>query len=400
MESHYTVSEINRIVSQMFSAESRFQDIWIEGEISGFRTFSSGHSYFTLKDSGSELRCTLFKFAALRVTFKPRDGDKVLAHGKLTVYEVKGEYQLNVDQIMPAGVGDLYAQFEMLKAKLAAEGLFDPERKRPLPILPRVIGVVTSPGAAAFQDVLNVLRRRYPLARVVLSPTLVQGAEAPPQIVRALDRLNARDDVDVILVCRGGGSLEDLWAFNDERVARAIAASRLPVIAGVGHETDTTLTDFVADVRAPTPSAAAELLTPYSVLDLRAGLEALQRDLVTLLSGFFRDRRAEVEAHERTLRRLSPRVQIGSYRQRVDDFSARLWSAQRSRLALLREQVRGRADALIAASPQAILERGYALVTRLDGTRIRSAAEVEPGARLDVQMRDGRFRARAEPPER
>lgn len=396
MEPHFTVSEINKIVSQLFSAEDRFQDIWIEGEISGFRTFSSGHSYFTLKDSGSELRCTLFKFAALRVTFKPRDGDKVLAHGKLSVYEVKGEYQLNVDQIMPAGVGDLYQQFELLKARLAADGLFDAERKRPLPILPKVIGVVTSPGAAAFQDVLNVLRRRYPLAHVILSPTLVQGADAPPQIVRAIELLNARTDVDVILVCRGGGSLEDLWAFNDERVARAIAASRLPVIAGVGHETDTTLVDFVADVRAPTPSAAAEIMTPYSVIDLRAGLETLQRDLIAVLSGIFRDRRADVEQHQRTLRRLSPRLQIASYRQRVDDFSARLWSAERSRLTLLREQVRGRTAALVAASPQAILERGYALVTREDGSRVRSTADVGHDERIDVQLKDGRFSARTD----
>ena len=274
MQSTVSVRELNAHIRQMFERDVTLQDIWVEGEISGFKQAPSGHYYFAMKDGKVLIDCAMWRSSAQQQPILPKDGDAVLAHGYVAIYEERSKYQFYVDRIRPLGVGDLYRQFELLKQKLAAEGLFDDERKRPLPVFPRKIGVVTSPNAAAFQDVLNVLRRRFPLVEVVLSPTLVQGADAPAQIVRALDRLSRRDDIDVIWVGRGGGSIEDLWAFNDEAVARAIVASRVPVISGVGHETDFTIADFAADLRAPTPSAAAELLTP-DISEMQSGLDRL-----------------------------------------------------------------------------------------------------------------------------
>ncbi|MCK4449981.1 MAG: exodeoxyribonuclease VII large subunit, partial [Anaerolineae bacterium] len=250
----YTVSQLTGHIRRLIEDDPELSDVWVEGEVSNFSRAFSGHCYFTLKDAGSQIGCVMWRSVAILQDYLPVDGDLVLAYGRVGVYEASGRYQLYVDQIRPAGVGDLYRQFELLKARLEAEGLFAPERKRPLPGFPRCIGVVTSPTAAALRDILNVLGRRYPLAEVLLAPTQVQGDAAPPQIVAALEALNTRDDVDVIIVARGGGSLEDLWAFNDERVTRAIAGSRIPVICGVGHETDFSLVGFAADVRAPTPS--------------------------------------------------------------------------------------------------------------------------------------------------
>ncbi len=388
MQLAYTVRELNARIRSLFERDYDLQDLWVEGEVSGFkRAEPSGHCYFNLKDGKSQIACVMWRSSAAQQAVLPKDGDAVMAHGAVTTYEERSTYQLYVDRIRPVGVGDLYRQFELLKQELEAEGLFDEARKRPLPDFPRRIGVVTSASAAAFQDVLNVLRRRFPLAEVLLSPTLVQGIEAPAQIVRALDRLNARDDIDVILVCRGGGSIEDLWAFNDERVARAIVASRVPVISGVGHETDFTIADFVADLRAPTPSAAAELLTP-DIADLRDALERRGIELRSALDYALLRRRDLLETETRSLRQLSPLTRVRAQRQRIDDWGMRLVSAQRGRLALLRERVEARESALTAASPQAILERGYALVSDpVTGRRISSVRDV--GAKIVVQFRDG-----------
>ncbi|NJL94564.1 MAG: exodeoxyribonuclease VII large subunit [Anaerolineae bacterium] len=247
------MSEVTAHIRQLFDTQPGLQDVWIEGEVSNLRRAPSGHLYFTLKDKTAQLKAVMWKSSAGRLRFEPQHGDLVLAHGRISVYETQGNYQLYADALQPAGIGDLNRQYELRKAKLEAEGWFDPARKRPLPPFPRRIGVVTSASTAAFQDVQNVLRRRYPIAEVLLSGTLVQGETAPAQIVAAIQRINQRADVDVLLIVRGGGSLEDLWCFNDEAVVRAVAESRIPTITGVGHEIDFTLVDFAADQRAPTP---------------------------------------------------------------------------------------------------------------------------------------------------
>ncbi|MEO8394074.1 MAG: exodeoxyribonuclease VII large subunit [Chloroflexota bacterium] len=395
MQSSYSVRELNTHIRQMFERDASLQDVWVEGEISGFkRAEPSGHCYFALKDGKVQIDCAMWRSSAQQQPILPKDGDAVLAHGYVAIYEERSKYQFYVDRIRPLGVGDLYRQFEELKQKLAAEGLFDEERKRPLPAFPHRIGVVTSPSAAAFQDVLNILRRRFPLVEVVLSPTLVQGADAPAQIVRALDRLNRRDDIDVIWIGRGGGSIEDLWAFNDEAVARAIVASRVPVISGVGHETDFTIADFAADHRAPTPSAAAELLTP-DVSELQFNLNRLTRDLAAVFEDSLQFRRSGLADQNRALRQLSPLVRVRTYRQRLDDWQTRMTSMQRGRLGLLRERVDSSQRALTASSPQAILERGYALVTNRDtGRRVKSVHEAHGD--VIIQLHDGSIQAKVE----
>ena len=392
----YSVAELTAYIRQLFDNDGRMQDVWVEGEVSNMTRAASGHLYFTLKDSRAQLKCVMWRSSAERQSYLPQHGDAIAVHGAISVYEQNGVYQLYADRIRPTGVGDLYLQFEQLKAKLEAEGLFDPLRKRPIPEYPRVIGIVTSADAAAFQDMQNVLRRRYPLARVILSPTLVQGVEAPAQIVKALDRLNEHTDCDVILLCRGGGSIEDLWAFNDEGVARAVAASRIPIISGVGHETDFTISDFAADLRAPTPSAAAELATPDSA-ELRATLAELTRALDTGAAVSLRQRRQRVDDQIWSLRQVSPLAQVRNARQRIDDWTARLNAGQRARLRLLRERLAARSAALASASPTAILERGYAIVTVSEsGERLSSIDGAKPGVGVTVQLHDGEFKARVE----
>ena len=259
----YSVRELTAMVKERLTSDPRLAGVAVLGEISNFKHHSSGHMYFTLKDEHSRLRCVMFRRENMRLRFRPADGQAVIAKGDVSVYEAAGDYQLYVREMVPAGHGELALAFEQLKQKLAAEGLFDEERKRPLPVLPRRIGVVTSPEGAALRDIISVTRRRFPNMPILLAPAVVQGEEGPDSVVRAIRLMNEHGGVDVLIVGRGGGSLEDLWTFNDERVARAIAASRSPVIAAVGHETDFTIADFVADKRAPTPSAAAEMGVPY-----------------------------------------------------------------------------------------------------------------------------------------
>ena len=392
----YTITALSTYIRELFEVDFRLQDVWVEGEISNLRQAASGHWYFTLKDSQAQLKCVMWRSSAEQQIMVPRDGDAVLAHGRVSVYEAQGAYQLYADQIRPMGAGNLYQQFEQLKARLDTEGLFDVDRKRPIPAFPRQIGVVTSAGAAAFQDIQNVLRRRFPLAEVILSPTLVQGADAPPQIVAAIERLNQYTDVDVILICRGGGSIEDLWAFNDEGVARAVAASRIPTISGVGHEIDFTIVDFVSDVRAPTPSAAAEVATP-NLDDLRLAV----RDLNTYLATLVRDALDNVESNLRLslreLEHVSPVNTIRGQRQRIDDWQVRLDNLQKTLITLWRERLSSRTAALHAASPQSILARGYAIVSRSDDkTRIPAAKGIKPGEAITIQFHDDELKARVE----
>lgn len=392
--SHWTVTDLTRYIREALEMDWRLQDLWLEGEVSNLRPATSGHLYFTLKDAGAQIRCVMWKTQAARLARLPDDGDLVLAHGRISVYEARGEYQLYCDALRPAGLGDLYLQFEALKARLEAEGLFDPARKRPLPAFPRQIGVVTSPQAAAFQDIQNVLRRRWPAVEVILSPAQVQGIDAPPQIVAALAALNAHTQADVIIVARGGGSIEDLWCFNDEGVARAIAASRIPVVSGVGHETDFTLADFAADARAPTPSAAAEMVTPdrAEYLDaLAAQVARLDRAINTALDG----RRRAVEALRSALRYVSPQATIQNARQRVDDLIARAARQAQSDLRLRRERLAGLRARLEGVSPLATLARGYAVATR-DGRLLTDAGDAPPGADIGVRLHRGSLRARVE----
>ena len=396
MTSSWTVAEITARIRLLLEGDAELQDVAVSGEISNLTRARSGHWYFTLKDANASLRCVMWRSAAARQRFVPQEGDAVQALGHVGVYEPRGEYQLYATLLRPLGVGDLYARFEALKATLDAEGLFDPERKRPLPAFPRVIGVVTSPQAAAFQDVCNVLRRRFPLAEVRLSPAAVQGMEAPGQLRAALARLGAEEDVDLILLIRGGGSIEDLWAFNDEALARAIVASRLPVVSGVGHETDFTIADFVADLRAPTPSAAAELVAPDAA-ELARTVRLAQARLTELQGGRLAQLQDRLDSGRRNLALLSPQRELATQRQRLDDQELRLqraWAGVHSHLAARLAEATA---ALGAADPQAILQRGYAILTQAgDGARVTGVNEAQVGDALLAQLRDGDLPLRVE----
>lgn len=387
-----TVTDLTRHIQQLFSRDEKLRNVWVEGEISNFKRAPSGHCYFTLKDAQCQLRGVMWKTASARQLYQPTDGAQVRVHGVVEVYDARGEYQVIADQIQAAGIGTLYQQFERLKTKLQAEGLFDAAHKRPLPAFPRVIGVVTSESAAAFQDIQNVLRRRFPLAHVLISPTPVQGDSAPPLIVAALQALIDNGQPDVILLVRGGGSIEDLWAFNDERLARAVHASPIPVVTGVGHETDFTLVDFVSDHRAPTPSVAAEISTP-DVADLRLAIEEAQAAISGLIMDEIDLARQSLEAQQRALRYLSPQMQIDNRRQRLDDTTDRLQRAIRRQIDKQRDRLRHQRRTLAAASPTNILARGYALVYDASGRRLSAASDVLAGTSITVQLATGRLQA-------
>ena len=389
-----SVSEVTARVKEVIACDDLLADVRVAGEVSNLSRPASGHLYFTLKDEGAQLRCVMWRSYAARLSRLPRNGDAVIARGRIDVYERDGIYQLYVEALVGQGIGDLNAEFERLKQKLQAEGLFDAARKRPLPRFPRALGIVTSPTGAALQDILNVLRRRYPLLEVYLSPTLVQGEDAPEQIVRAIQRLNDAGCCDVILVARGGGSLEELWAFNDERVVRAIAASPTPVVSGIGHEIDYTLADFAADVRAPTPSAAAEIITP-DINDLRLQVDAMSLTLTETMQARLTRARAGLSTLQRALRLLSPFNQLARQRERLDEARARLAAALAHRLAVLRLRLDGLRARLEGVGPMATLARGYAIVRDADGRTVRSVRAVQRGARLQITVADGSFDAQA-----
>ena len=433
----FSVSEVTKAVRGVI--ESAFDEVWIEGEVSNFRQQASGHQYFTLKDAAAQLSCVLFaRGGAWRKTVALQDGMLVQARGKLTVYEARGQYQLNVSLAQAAGAGLLQAKFEALKRKLAAEGLFDADRKRELPQFPRTVGIVTSPTGAALRDMLNVLARRAPWLRVIVSPARVQGEGAAAEIARALDDLNqiaARGiaPVDVIVLARGGGSIEDLWEFNDESLARAIAASALPVVSAVGHEIDFTIADFVADLRAPTPSAAAELIVADTAELLRmlaersaflhrraaAAVESLRLHLGGLLrSALFREpaRRIEqaaqrVDVADQSLRRAAE-SHMAEIRQRLDALGSRIRHHRPDQILALHRQKMGSVAAALAErfhqrlrhekdrlarvgdmlrllSPEHTIGRGYTITTTADGKVIRSTADAASGSELHTRLRDG-----------
>ncbi len=389
----YTISQLTSFIRDLIEGEPALSDVWVEGEVSNFTRASSGHCYFTLKDAGAQIGCVMWRSIAQLQRYLPANGDQVLAHGRVGVYETGGRYQLYADHLEPAGLGSLYLEFERLKARLLAEGLFAPERKRPLPRFPRRIGLVTSPAAAALRDIVTVLRRRYPLAELLLAPTLVQGEGAPAQIVAALQALAERGRVDVIIVARGGGSLEELWAFNDERVVRAIAGSPVPVICGVGHETDVSLADFAADVRAPTPSAAAELVAPDRA-ELRAMVAGLAAAQVEAALSLLEELRWRLADRQQALRHFSPEARVQQVRQRVDEWQARIGQAASHRLALERERLAGLSARLVSLSPLATLERGYAIVRHgPSGAIVRSPRQVSAGDALAIRVAEGEFGA-------
>lgn len=394
--SSITVSQLTLYLRELLESDPVLMDVWVEGEISNLSRPSSGHIYFTLKDATAALRCVIWRTTAVRLRVDLQNGLAVAAHGKISLYERDGTYQLYIDQLRPAGEGWLYQEFMRLKARLEEEGLFDPERKRPLPEWPARIGIVTSPTGAALQDMLNTLRRRFPLAEVILAPCPVQGDEAPPEIVRALERLNALSPApDVILLARGGGSLEDLWAFNDERVVRAVAASAVPVITGVGHETDFTLSDFAADQRAPTPTAAAEMATP-DIADLRAWLRGLTDRLQAAELGLASGCRGDLAYLQARLEQASPQRRIQNDRQRLDELELRMGRALAGRLALQSALLKGLGHRLEALNPQAVLQRGFAIVRDETGRVVRSPAQLTAGQAVDVRLAQGGFTARVE----
>lgn len=389
----FTVSALTGLVRRTLDAEARLQDVWVVGEVSNASRPASGHFYFSLKDEMSQLRAVMWRGDVARQRALPANGQLVRAHGRVGVYEQGGQYQLYADLLMPLdAVGDLHAQLQRLWAMLDAEGLFRDEIKRPLPAFPRRIGVVTSPSGAAFQDILNVLRRRFPLAEVILSATAVQGEDAPPQIVAALQRVDMFG-VDVILLARGGGSLEDLWCFNDERIARAIRETRAPVVTGVGHETDTTLVDGAADRRAPTPSAGAEMIVP-DIAQVRLDLAALLVRAGDAAQARVLSRRSALDNLAHRLRLLSPVSRVRNERQRLDELDLRLHRAVEHSLGSRRDRLALLTRALESANPLALLARGYALVTRADdGRRVTAAADAPPGAEIELQLARGHLRA-------
>jgi exodeoxyribonuclease VII large subunit len=386
----YAVHEITSYLRELFESNSLLGDVWITGECSNVSRPASGHVYFTLKDADAQLRCALFASRNRPAAASSRlveNGVAVTAHGRISLYEARGELQFYVDFVQPEGVGVLQAEYERLKAQLEQEGLFDESRKRLLPRFPHRIGVVTSESGAVFHDIRHVLERRWPLAEVVLAPTPVQGPDAVPGIIGGLQQLNRLGDIDVIIAGRGGGSIEELWAFNDEHVARAIFASGVPVVSAVGHETDTTIADFVADRRAPTPSAAAEIVAPdRAELRHRAGVAAAS--LESMLRERLASERASVREHVLLIERRAP--DVNRDRQRADELTRRAWSAAERRYRDAVQRVGGCVWRLKALDPFATLDRGYAIVQR-GAAVVSSVASIRAGDALDVRVRDGAF---------
>jgi exodeoxyribonuclease VII large subunit len=397
--SSLTVTELTRYLRNLFDTDEVLSDIWVQGEISNLSRPSSGHLYFTLKDGGASLRCVIWRTTAMRLRFGFQNGLAIEAHGAISIYERDGAYQLYVDSVRPAGEGLLFQEFLRLKTCLEAEGLFDPERKRAIPQRPNCIGVVTSPTGAALQDMLNTLRTRYPMVEVLLAPCAVQGDNAPAEIARAIQALCQSGQPDLLIVARGGGSLEDLWAFNDERVVRAIALSAVPVITGVGHETDFTLADFAADVRAPTPTGAAVTATPDRA-DLVSDLTLLHAQLNASTFNILAGLRLDLDDQRRKLDSASPVRRMQNERQALDHLEMRADRAATHGLQLRRARLEGLRSRLDALNPTAVLQRGYAIVQRADGEVVHSVGATAPGDTLHLHMRDGKLVTRVESVER
>jgi exodeoxyribonuclease VII large subunit len=393
-----TVGELTRYLKDLMAEDYTLQDVWAQGEISNYTQSVAGHRYFSLKDETATMRCVFFGGRGRGPVGPPlRNGMAVLAHGRVSLYEQRGDLQLYVDAVEPAGIGELHLRFEALKDRLEAEGLFDEARKRPLPEAALVIGVVTSPKAAALRDILRTIRLRCPLARVILAGAAVQGDGAGEQVASAIDALNAQGEAQVIIVARGGGSIEELWAFNEEAVARAIVRSRVPIVTGVGHETDFTIADFVADARAATPTAAAQLVAPDANV-WREGVAYAAARMNQLVAERLADGADELASLQRRLDRANPTRRIADDRQRVDDASAALALRMSHLLALRKSSLQGKAQQLHALSPLQTLARGFAVIRRQpDDAVVTSVAHVRAGQGLTVRLTDGVFAAVAGP---
>ena len=387
-----TVKALNSYLRELLETDEVLRDIWVKGEISNFTRASSGHLYFTLKDADAQVKCVMWKGSTFGLRFDPREGMAVEVHGSMSIYSATGQVQLYVSEMRQAGQGQLYAEFLKLKAKLQAAGLFD--KKKPLPRFPHHIGIVSSATGAALQDMLHALDRRLPTARVTIAPSTVQGADAPASIIRALNALNRIEDLDVILLGRGGGSIEDLWCFNDEALAYTIFNSRIPIISGVGHETDFTIADFVADLRAPTPTAAAELASPVTVDDLLQNLADRSARLEQSLSAIFMKHQQKFQLAQSALERVSPRQRIYNTLQRQDELFARLDRAITAQLQNLELRLEKESAHLKALSPMAVLARGYAIISDPStGKVVKHIAQIEPTLPIRVQILDGTFYA-------
>ena len=396
----FSVGQLNEYIKMLLEGNPNLKDVWVQGEISGAKLYSSGHLYFSLKDSDSVISAVMFKNSMMRMEFEPENGMKVLAHGRVSAYPPRGQYQFIADRMIPEGAGSLAVAFEQLKAKLSAEGLFDPARKRPLPSHPRRIGVVTSPSGAAVHDIIRVAKKRCPSTEIIIFPSLVQGAEAPAYLRGGIQYFNAvKDDpeqgVDLIIIGRGGGSAEDLWGFNDERLARVVAASEIPVVSAVGHEVDFTICDFVADLRASTPSAAAELSLPDK--------EDLRRQVTSLTTRLQASQTTRLKRYRTQLDRLAASRVLtspeGAYRLRretVAGLEKRLNLSMSRRLTFKRQSMERVVASLAALNPLSVLSRGYALVQDGEGKVIPAVSELTIGERVSLRFADGKAVVRVE----
>ena len=392
MQQVLSITQINEYIRGKMDEDRLLLQLAVRGEISNYKMYPSGHHYFTLKDENAALKCVMFKTSASKLRFRPENGMKVIAMGRITVYPRDGAFQLYCSAMSMDGIGDLYAAFEQLKAKLAAQGLFAPEHKKPLPQFPKTIGIVTSSAGAAVHDMLRILKKRYPIVKVRLLPVRVQGAEAPGEIAAAIRYANHYKLADLLIVGRGGGSIEDLWAFNDERVAYAIYASEIPVISAVGHEPDVTISDYVADLRAATPSNAAELAVPDQAA-LQQSMDAAASAMAAALSGKLRHVRQRLHVLAQSPALVSPTGYLEQRQQSLEHLKSRLIGAQMQQIQRKKQRYIGNTAKLDAMSPLKVLTRGYSIVSADDGTIVRSVRQTAPGREVQVMLSDGSLRA-------
>lgn len=380
----FSVKEINRLVRELL--EQSFPSFWISGEISNFISASSGHWYFSLKDDEAQVRCTMFKNKNMAADWTPKNGEKIEAKCFIGLYEARGEYQLNIDLIRHAGAGLLSEAFNQLKERLLKEGLFETSRKKLIPQFPKSIGVITSPTGAAIEDILTTLKRRSPHIPVFIYPSLVQGKEAPVAIVKAIETANIRMECDVLILARGGGSIEDLWAFNEEIVARAIVASKIPTITGVGHETDTTIADFVSDLRAPTPTGAAELVTSHTV-ELVKTIQVYKNQLNKVMAGVIRELMQKIDYLEKRL--ITPRQQIQRQKEQIHQSIQRINQSMKNAIIQYHLKIDKLKLNLDHLSPHAVLSRGYSIITNVDGQIVNNVNQLKLDDKIRIQLNHG-----------
>ena len=383
-----TVSQINEYIKQILDKNVILNNVWVKGELSNFKLHYSGHIYTTLKDEGGVLKAVMFKGAASRLAFAPQDGMKVVARGRVGVYENGGVYQLYIEEMIPDGVGELFIAYEQLKAKLQSEGLFDERYKKPIPRFPSRVGVITAPTGAAVRDIINVITRRYPLAQITLYPAQVQGTGSAQSVAAGIEYFNETNSADTIIAGRGGGSIEDLWAFNEEIVARAIFNSKIPIISAVGHETDFTIADFVADLRAPTPSAAAEIAVP-SIAELAAAIESDKSRLMQAQISRLKNLQLKINS----LKLKTPQEIINDNSQRLDNLTHRMENSFKLTLMQKKKLLGEQSGKLNALSPLNTLSRGYAIPVKEDGTVIRSIGDTKKGDEFILKLKDGDTKA-------